>query len=96
MSAEDFSVVQEGKTADEAFAAAVDKALYDHGHSGYTGSIAEKNNFIMIDVPEGETPMEYADKMSRDNDARYCDKWGPACCIALGDDEYLFFGIASS
>lgn len=26
----------------------------------------------------------------------YEDKWGPALCIQMGPEEFLFFGIASS
>lgn len=46
--AQDFWTVGVGKTADEAFHAAVEKAGYEHGHGGYTGSIAEKDGFILI------------------------------------------------
>lgn len=46
--AQDFWTVGVGKTADEAFHAAVEKAGYEHGHGGYTGSIAEKDRFVLI------------------------------------------------
>lgn len=38
----------EGKTPEEAFNAAREKALYDYGHRGYTGTIAEKRSFVVI------------------------------------------------
>lgn len=37
------------KTAADAFRVAVDDARFYHGHGGYTGSIAEKHAFVMID-----------------------------------------------
>ena len=49
MGGEQFSVWETGKTAKEAFAGAVSEAQYDHGHAGYTGTIAEKSEFVMIE-----------------------------------------------
>lgn len=37
-----------GKTPKMAFDAARYQAQYDHGHNGYTGTIAEKSTFVMI------------------------------------------------
>ncbi len=85
-----------GKTADEAFARAVEQACYDHGHSGYSGTIAEKQNFTMIPVPKGEDPVAFANRLIDEADSRVNDKWGPAGCLDLGDGEFLFFGWASS
>jgi len=36
-------------TARAAFDGAVEDAKYEHGHGGYTGTIAEKQSFVMID-----------------------------------------------
>lgn len=99
MGAESFTNRSKGATADEAFKAIVEQAAYDHGHAGYTGTIAEKDSFIVIKPsPEHleilrqeqypEIPEEYMDQVD--------DKWGPAGCIELNPGEYLFFGWASS
>lgn len=96
MGAETFYTTAPGKSANEAFQAAREKAQYDHGHSGYTGSIAEKSSFVVIAVPEGQKPLEFAEKLIDDGDERIDDKWGPAGCIDLGVGRYLFFGWASS
>jgi hypothetical protein len=48
MGACDFQSIAVGKTAQEAFRAAVEEAAYEHGHGGYTGTIAEKQDFVMI------------------------------------------------
>lgn len=50
MGANTFWMISEGKTASEAFAAAVREARHMHGHGGYTGTIAEKNDFVVIDI----------------------------------------------
>jgi len=55
----DFSVKAKGKTPQAAFNAAVDQAAYDHGHGGYTGTIAEKSSFVMIH----DTPATVAVKL---------------------------------
>ena len=47
-----------GTTAQQSFKGAREEALYHYGHNGYTGSIAEKHNFIMLDPIEGKTIEE--------------------------------------
>lgn len=103
MGADTFTTTAKGKTAAEAFEAARNEALYDYGHRGYTGSIAEKRDFVMIAVPNAfvvddgrNRAHAYADALIADDDARIVNKWGPAGCIALPDGEFLFFGWASS
>jgi hypothetical protein len=52
MGAEQFCVVAHGKTAQDAFNRAVDAAAYEYGHGGYTGSIAEKHEYALVQVPD--------------------------------------------
>ena len=104
MGAETFKTVGHGATANEAFDAAVSQAQYDHGHAGYTGTIAEKDEFSVISDSDGTSPEEanaLADKLMDEQDERIDDKWGPAGAIrfeAPGDMRqwWLFFGWASS
>lgn len=95
MGATTFRTKASGKTAAEAFSAARQKAQYDRGHGGYTGTIAEKSSFVMIALPDGMAAADYAQKLVDDGDRRIDDKWGPAGCIKTGDGEFLFFGWAS-
>ena len=95
MGSENFTHIVHGKTAKEAFHNAKEEAYYDHGHAGYTGTIAEKSDFVTIELPEGKTPEQYADELIENSDPRIDDKWGPAGCIHIKGDEYLFFGWAS-
>ena len=88
-------------TAEEAFMAARDNAAHDHGHAGYTGTIAEKHEWVGIDkVKTLREAKLIADTMIEEDDPRICDKWGPAGMIEVtgeGDDDgFLFFGWASS
>ena len=108
MGAETFYNSVIGKNAEEAFRDAVEQAQYDYGHAGYTGTIAEKESFVMVPF-NGEATLENAEKYAEDllwhDDPRVGDKWGPAGCIELhdpriqlkdGQHAYLFFGNAPS
>ena len=90
-----FMVTVEGKTSQDAFRAAQEKARYEYGHRGYTGTIAEKDSVVMIDLPKGKNARDYADKLIDNRDKRIDDKWGPAGCFDLGKGKYFFFGWAS-
>lgn len=99
MGAETFYETSFGKTPDEAFSNAVANAAYEYGHSGYTGSIAEKTCYTMA-THEIMTDSQ-ADKLSESLiETKYSDKWGPAGCIEIqstsDQKKYLFFGWASS
>lgn len=97
MGACDFISLSKGKTPTEAFISAVEYAQYEHGHGGYTGTIAEKHEFKLVptngrsrkELVEAAQDYEEVERLGFD------DKWGPAGCFDLGKGEYLFFGVAS-
>ena len=95
MGADVFHTQAKAETANKAFKVAVDDAFYEYGHQGYTGTIAEKDSFTMIDLPEGRDPFEYAEELIDKYDSRIDNKWGPAGCFDLGNGEFCFFGWAS-
>ena len=96
MGSECFSIIGHGDNAKDAFDEAKNEAQYDHGHSGYTGTIAEKDDFIIIKLPEGNTADDYSNELMGDDDPRIASKWGPAGCIEVSEGTFLFFGWASS
>ena len=102
MGAEQFDCFVErrkGGGPKEAFFRAVEQAQWDYGHAGYTGTIAEKQEYVLVGVTESyEAASKLAAKLIEDGDERIDDKWGPAGCIEVSGDEpgYLFFGWASS
>lgn len=59
MGATEFSVIETGRTAQEAFTRARERALYDYGHAGHTGTIAEKGTFKIM----GELSSRYLDRI---------------------------------
>jgi hypothetical protein len=81
-------------SASAAFREAVREAQYESGHGGYTGTIAEKRDFVMVPVPAGQDPLAYSQTEAAM--AVVDDKWGPAGCIKVGEGEWVFFGWASS
>lgn len=97
MGAEYFSEVAEGNTAKEAFDKLVEEALYEYGHSGYSGTIAEKAAPGFTMARDSAMDQEDAEIIAeRLSDDKYSDKGGPAGCIPLKDGRWLFFGWASS
>ena len=96
MGASDFMTRASGDTPEAAFREAVSRAQYEDGHGGYTGTIAEKREFVFIKTPEGMSPREYAQHLMDKGDSRVDNKWGPAGCVELEPGSYLFFGWASS
>tara|TARA_Y100001949_G_scaffold146661_1_gene130288 strand:- start:194 stop:697 length:504 start_codon:yes stop_codon:yes gene_type:complete len=51
MGATEFAIDNFGKTVGDAYNKQVDSDHYEHGHSGYTGTLAEKDGFVLIDRP---------------------------------------------
>lgn len=103
MGGEQFSNKASAPTAQKAFASLVEKARYDHGHAGYTGTIAEKHEFQMEHPRAGESPADCVKRCQADESHFSDDKWGPAACVDLGPDPknpahhvFIFFGWASS
>ena len=97
MGATVFSCSAKGKDANEAFSVACSEALYEYGHGGYTGSIAEKSSFRLVPLHESviKDKVLFFDKIRRLIDDEFSDKWGPAGCVELTPGEYYFFGWAS-
>ncbi len=96
--ADTFIQESSGNNIHDAFSNGIEAAAYDHGHAGYTGTLAEKTEFTEIDLPEGQDPYDFADKLIGDCDSRVDDKWGPAGVVKIPDRDntWLFFGWASS
>lgn len=83
----------EAETLEDAIPTAINDCA-----EGYTGTIAEKDTFIMLPAPPDEdfTGRYYHYDPEDPNWQKVDDKWGPAGCFDLGDGWFLFFGWASS
>jgi hypothetical protein len=98
MGSETFFTKSHAKFPKAAFQKAVKEAKHDYGHSGYTGTIAEKDSYQMVSYATFTTAEALALAENLIDKAPYYDKWGPAGCLRVSDDPkiYLFFGWASS
>jgi hypothetical protein len=98
MGAEDFMFAVSGTDLKKLHAEAVEQALYDYGHAGYTGSIAEKPQVeLRADGKVFPTVGEAEAFAHADQDEN--DKWGPAFAVAYGAngkvEGYVLYGWAS-
>lgn len=103
MGANTFYQFGRGPTTKTAFVAARADALYTHGHGGYSGTLAEKAEYVDCGTaPTRDQAARQAEAMVAACDPRIDDKWGPAGAIAVeegsrpNDRLFLFFGWASS
>jgi len=60
-----------GKTAKDAFRDAVHQAQWEHGHGGYTGTIAEKHDFVMLPKPDTRLSIRDLAGCSINNEEHY-------------------------
>jgi len=97
MGAEEFYTSGTGKNVAEAFTEARERAYYEVGHQGYSGTIAEKDGFKEVPCEmTHEAVDEMVDKCLSDMDHWCQDKWGPAAAIQVLSNKWVFFGLASS
>jgi len=101
MGANTFTTFRKTPDADprKAFGEAVQQAQWEYGHSGYSGTIAEKGSVVVVGRAKTRViAHDMAQEMISENDDRIDDKWGPAGAIEVMETEHgwLFFGWASS
>jgi len=100
MAAKSFIAVSRGETIGKAFSNAMNNAIREYGNYGFTGTIAEKDSFVLIDYKkekkEGESEREFCMRLTDEGDPRIENKWGPAGCIESVKNPglFIFFGWA--
>ncbi len=110
MGAEVFYNRAKGTSARDAFQQEYENACYEHGHGGYSGTIAEKGSYTMSNKPKDikadewiemvedfdydDKSQEHYSKLKKDY-MIYDDKWGDALCVPTHDG-FIFCGWASS
>jgi len=85
MGASTFITQTSGSNLQEAFAAACQDASFEHGHGGYSGTVAEKHSVVALDkTPRwSDEGLAYAEALLEARDERISDKWGPAGAIPV-------------
>ena len=89
-----FIVHSSGASPAKAFTSAIEDAFWTYGRQGYTGSICEKTDFVMLEPPKDVKLYDWIEEQFESNEA-IDDKWGPAGCVQRTETEYVFFGWAS-
>ena len=98
MKVSEFTTNSIGVTAGEAFARAREDAVDKTNSSGYTGTIADKGAFCMVETRPRESVAAAILRFMRD--PKHRDPRAPACCIDTGPAElrghrtFVFFGMA--
>ena len=97
MGATTFACTAFGEDAATAFRNAREDAQYEHGHGGYSGTIAEKSSYKLVTLSEEimSNRSLFDQKIDELIDTRFEDKWGPAGAVKLSEGKYYFFGWAS-
>ena len=96
-----FYTVEKGPSANEAFFTAYKNALAEHKDElGFSGTIAEKDGYIIIEGPS-DYDYEYSLRKAQEimqygRKTEIHDPLGPAGCIHIGNNDFLFFGNAYS
>jgi hypothetical protein len=100
MGACNFTTFRRGASLEAAFREARQDALYESGHGGYTGTIAEKSS-VVLRRPQPMTRQQAIEFI--EVDVLENDKWGPAFALRIADNKngqpyegYVFYGFASS
>ena len=94
MGAASFINLGQGDTPSEAFRNVREEALHENGYGGYSGTIAEKDSFEMVEFTGTREELEAFIEEKTNTD--FYDKWGPCGCIHRDSNNYVFFGWASS
>jgi hypothetical protein len=83
MGTDSFHEYEPNADADVAFRSLVDQARWEHGSGGYTGTIAEKDSYVV--VPGTPMPLAAATRVAEKliDDDQYSDKWGPAGAVPV-------------
>lgn len=95
MGASTFITTSEQNDPQVAFSELVQQAKFEYGFGGYSGSIGEKDSFLVASHSSRslDDAVALADRLLDDD--RFSDKWGPAGALPLQDGGWLFFGWAS-
>lgn len=92
-----FTAYGEGASVDDAFRICADRARNYHGYGRYTGTIAEKDDVVVIDEQPWTKKEAWRMAEERAGDPVFWHKWGPALAIRVKDDTHdgwVFFGWA--
>lgn len=96
MGAEEFYTEGYGASVQDAFDLAREQAKHEHGHSGYTGTLAEKDNFVILtsmifdsaeDAKGWARALLFNGPSHSPDESTVHSKYGPAGAVRFGLSE---------
>ena len=84
-----------GESPERAFDTGTHAARLAFGTNGFTGSLADKGDFIIIRCPKIYEPKAYAEYLLDSQDQRIAEMWSPAGMIQQGPGAWWSFGFSA-
>lgn len=78
-----------------AFDAGTHAARLQFGNNGFTGTLADKGDFVIIRCPKHYEPKAYAEYLLDSQDQRIAEMWSPAGLILQGPGAWWCFGFSA-
>lgn len=95
MTLKPFIVLITGQSPERAFDTGTHAARLAFGNGGFTGTLADKGDFVLIRCPKHYEPRAYAESLIDLLDPRICDMWSPAGMIQQGPGSWWAFGFSA-
>jgi len=95
MTLQPFIVLITGQSPERAFDTGTHAARLAFGNGKFTGSLADKGDFVIIRCPKHYEPRAYAEFLIDSKDPRISEMWSPAGLILQGPGAWWAFGFSA-
>ena len=84
-----------GESPSRAFDIGTHAARLAFGNGGFTGTLADKGDFVLIRCPKHYEPRAYAESLIDSADERIAEMWSPAGMIQQTPGAWWAFGFSA-
>ena len=95
MNLQPFIQLVTGESPSRAFDTGTHAARLAFGTNGFTGTLADKGDFLLIRCPKHYEPRDYAERLIASADERISEMWSPAGLIQQGPGAWWAFGFSA-
>jgi hypothetical protein len=95
MNLQPFIQLVTGESPSRAFDIGTHAARLAFGTNGFTGTLADKGDFVLIRCPKHYEPRAYAESLIDSADERIAEMWSPAGLIEQGPGAWWCFGFSA-
>jgi hypothetical protein len=95
MNLQPFIQLVAGESPSRAFDIGTHEARLAFGTNGFTGTLADKGDFVIIRCPKHCEPKAYAESLIDLADERIAEMWSPAGMIQQGPGAWWCFGFSA-